>query len=52
VILDEATSHQDPETARAVRAGVASLPDVTLIVIAHRDAALEGIGGILRMGDA
>jgi hypothetical protein len=25
---------------------------VTLIVSAHRDAALEGIGGILRMGDA
>ncbi|GGF34047.1 ABC transporter permease [Microbacterium sorbitolivorans] len=52
VILDEATSHQDPQTARAVRAGAQSLPGVTLIVIAHRSAALEGIGSVLRMGAA
>ena len=51
VILDEATSHQDPETARAVRAGVASLPDATLIVVAHRQAALDGIDKILTMAE-
>lgn len=49
VILDEATSHQDPVTARAVREGVASLPGVTTIVIAHRAAALDGIDEIVRM---
>ena len=51
VILDEATSHQDPATARAVREGVAALPEATLVVIAHRRAALDGIGDIVRMGE-
>lgn len=52
VILDEATSHQDPKTARSVRAGVRALPGVTLVVIAHRSAALEGIDQVLKMGGA
>lgn len=52
VILDEATSHQDPETAAAVRAGIASLPQATLVTIAHRQAALEGTGTVLRLPQA
>jgi len=49
VILDEATSHQDPDTARAVRDGVRSLPGATLVVIAHRRASLDGVEAVLRM---
>lgn len=52
LILDEATSHQDPATARAVRDAVASRPDLTVVVIAHRADATRGIARTLRMPSA
>lgn len=43
LILDEATSHQDPQTQFAIRDTVAELTDCTVIVIAHRFDAISGI---------
>ncbi|WP_221583919.1 ABC transporter ATP-binding protein [Microbacterium sp. G2-8] len=49
LILDEATSHQDAETQRLVRAGVEGNPDLTIVVVAHRDDAISGIERVLRL---
>ncbi|MBP2436025.1 amino acid ABC transporter ATP-binding/permease protein [Microbacterium amylolyticum] len=49
LVLDEATSHQDPATQAAVRRAIAARRDMTVIVIAHRDDAIAGIEHVLRM---
>ncbi|MGI6878467.1 ABC transporter ATP-binding protein [Microbacterium sp. gxy059] len=52
LVLDEATSHQDPETQRALREAIAARPGITTVVIAHRADAIRGADGVLRMGGA
>ncbi|WP_456284957.1 amino acid ABC transporter ATP-binding/permease protein [Microbacterium sp. JZ101] len=49
LILDEATSHQDPITQEAIRRSVAARPELTTIVIAHRADAVAGISEILAL---
>lgn len=50
LVLDEATSHQDPATQRAVRLALERRAGLTAIVVAHRpEAALEA-SAILRLG--
>ncbi|MCW4458487.1 ABC transporter ATP-binding protein [Microbacterium sp. MPKO10] len=43
LVLDEATSHQDPQTQIAIRDAVADVTECTVIVIAHRSDAISGI---------
>jgi ABC-type bacteriocin/lantibiotic exporter with double-glycine peptidase domain len=49
LVLDEATSHQDPVTQEAIRRAIAARPGVTAIVIAHRPDAVKGIDHVVRM---
>ena len=49
LILDEATSHQDPITQEAIRRSVAARPELTTIVIAHRADVVAGISEILAL---
>jgi ABC-type multidrug transport system fused ATPase/permease subunit len=50
LILDEATGHLDRETEEAVIAAVAAAgPEVTVILVAHRESALAGCDRILRL---
>jgi ATP-binding cassette subfamily B protein len=55
LILDEATSALDGETEEAVLAAIHTLPDVTLVIVAHRTSSLarcrrivEVAGGAVR----
>ena len=49
LVLDEATSHQDALTQRAIRRAIAARPDLTAIVIAHRPDAVAGIERVVRL---
>ena len=49
LVLDEATSALDPQTERVVMQGLRSLPDVTIIAIAHRLCSLELCDRIIKL---
>lgn len=49
LVLDEATSHQDPLTQEAIRRSIAARPELTAIVIAHRADAVAGISETLAL---
>jgi ABC-type multidrug transport system fused ATPase/permease subunit len=50
LVLDEATSALDTQTERAVMASLEALgPDLTIIMIAHRLATLEGCDRVLKV---
>lgn len=50
LILDEATSHQDALNQAELSATLAGLKDTTVIIIAHRQAALTGVDRIIDLG--
>ncbi|WOF21873.1 ABC transporter ATP-binding protein [Microbacterium betulae] len=49
LVLDEATSHQDVLTQRAIRLAIAKRPDLTAVVIAHRADAVAGMDRVIRL---
>lgn len=49
LVLDEATSHQDALNQAELSRTLSGLRDVTVIIIAHRRAALSGVGRIIEL---
>jgi len=49
LILDEATGHLDRETEDAVIGAVTESRDMTILIVAHRPAAMQGCDRILRL---
>ncbi|MTE24424.1 ABC transporter ATP-binding protein [Microbacterium sp. ZXX196] len=49
LVLDESTSHQDPETQRAVQEGIARRGDTTLVLVAHRAEAIRGVAHVVEL---
>lgn len=50
LILDEATSHQDALNQAELSQTLSRLQDTTVIIIAHRQAALAGVDRIIDLG--
>ena len=50
LILDEATSHQDAINQAELSQTLSGLQDTTVIIIAHRQAALAGVDRIIDLG--
>lgn len=49
LVLDEATSQQDPLTQHAIGQALAARPATTVLVVAHRRAALAGVDRVLEV---
>ncbi|MCG2799809.1 MAG: ABC transporter ATP-binding protein/permease [Cellulomonas sp.] len=49
LVLDEATSQQDPLTQHAIGVALAARPATTVLVVAHRRSALAGVDRVLEV---